>query len=639
MPLLTLANVTCAFGSHVVLDEVTLSIEPGEKIGLIGRNGSGKTTLMRVMLGELKPDAGGHQLARGARVGYLRQDPAFEADETVRDAAEGAFAKLHRLHQVIEEVYEQMADATGSDLDRLMKRQARLETEMESAGGYAVGHRIEASLHGLGFTDDQMKLKTAVLSGGQLSRLGLARLLLEEPDLLLLDEPTNHLDIDGRQWLEHFLAEEYRGAVLVVSHDRWLLDRIVTRIVEVERGRLQEYPGNYHKYVALRDQQRLTHRRTYEKQLDRIRREEGYIRRYKAGQRARQAKGRESKLDRFKETELIDRPVELDVMNLSLPTAPRSGDQVIAAEAISKRYGDRILFEKLNMSLTRGDRLGIIGPNGAGKTTLVNCLLGHVKPDSGSVRVGSRLSIGYYRQIPHDLDPTMEVWRYLQSVIVSLDGQARASEQQARDLAGAFLFSGGEQDKILGDLSGGERARAVLAGLMAGAHNLLVLDEPSNHLDIPSAERLEEAVSSAGGYQGTLLLVTHDRALIDATCNELLVLDGAGGASQFHGGYSQWVERTEAEARQRDEAAAGAAPKRRRRKKAAPTSGREPLDRLERRIERIEQSISEIDRSLLEPDVYTDGGRCRDLQVHRAELRDKLAPLETEWARRAGEGA
>jgi ATP-binding cassette subfamily F protein 3 len=393
MSLLTLANVTVAYGTHVVLDEVTVSIEAGEKVGLIGRNGCGKTTLMRVMQGDLQPDAGTVQLSRGAAIGYLRQDPNFDPNETVRDAAEGAFARLHELHLEMDAVYHDMADASGDQLDRLLKRQARLETEMEAAGGYAINHRIEASLHGLGFTDQQMTLKTSVLSGGQLSRLGLARLLLEEPDLLLLDEPTNHLDIDGRKWLEQFLADEYRGAVLVVSHDRWLLDRVVSRIVEVDRAGAMEYPGNYHKYVALRDQNRLTHKRTYEKQLDRIRREEQYIRRYKAGQRARQAKGRESKLDRFKEDELVDRPVELDVMRLTLPKAPRSGDQVLSADRVGKRYGDTVLFEDLSISLTRGDRLGIIGPNGAGKTTLVNCLLGDLAPDTGSVSVGSRMSI------------------------------------------------------------------------------------------------------------------------------------------------------------------------------------------------------------------------------------------------------
>jgi len=313
------------------------------------------------------------------------------------------------------------------------------------------------------------------------------------------------------------------------------------------------------------------------------------------------------------------------------------GPVLLSTDRISLSFGGVKALIDVSAAVREHEILGIIGPNGAGKTTLVNCLLGHVKPDSGSVRVGSRLSIGYYRQIPHDLDLTMEVWRYLQSVIVGLDGQTRASEQQARDLAGAFLFSGAEQDKILGDLSGGERARAVLAGLVAGAHNLLVLDEPSNHLDIPSAERLEEAVSSAGGYQGTLLMVTHDRALIDATCTELLILDGVGGARQFHGGYSQWAQRTEAEASQRAEATAAAAPKRRRKKKAAPAAGREPLDRLERRIEKIEHSIGEIDSSLLEPDVYMDGARCRDLQARRAQLRDELSPLETEWGQRAGE--
>ncbi len=651
--LLTLANVTCAYGTQIVLDGVTVSIEQGEKIGLIGRNGCGKTTLMRIMQGDLHPDAGTVQLTRGATIGYLRQDPNFDPEETVRDAAEGAFAKLHQLHMELDAVYHDMAEASGEQLDRMLKRQARLETEMDTAGGYAVNHRIEASLHGLGFTDEQMALKTSVLSGGQLSRLGLSRLLLEEPDLLLLDEPTNHLDIDGRKWLEQFLADEYRGAVLIVSHDRWLLDRVVGRIIEVDRGSVLEYPGNYHKYVALRDQQRLTHKRTYEKQIDRIRREEQYIRRYKAGQRARQAKGREAKLDRYKADELVDRPVELDVMNLSLPRAPRSGDQVLATDCLGKRYGDTVLFDNLSVSLTRGDRLGIIGPNGAGKTTLVNCLLGELAPDTGSVRLGSRMSVGYYRQIPHDLDESMEVWRYLQSVIVSLDGQVRASEQQARDLAGAFLFSGVEQDKTLGDLSGGERSRAVLAGLVAGAHNLLVLDEPSNHLDIPSAERLEQALASTGAYEGTLILVTHDRALIEATCDQLLVLDGAGGARHFPGTYSQWLARADAmkgrpgrpgRSGRSGSSASGVAtevpaPRRRQRSKAAAVGGsagsRLTIERLEQHIEAAQHRIGEIDRQLIEPDVYTNGERCRALQAEREALRKELQPLETEWARRA----
>jgi ATP-binding cassette subfamily F protein 3 len=637
MSLLTLANAHLAYGNHVVLDGVTLSIEAGEKIGLIGRNGSGKTTLMRVMLGALAPDAGSVQTSRGARVGYLRQDPDFDPEETVRDAAEGAFARLHQLHRRLDELYAGMAAATGDEQARLLKRQAAIEAEFEAAGGYAVGHRIEASLHGLGFSDEQMALPTRALSGGQLSRLGLARLLLEEPDLLLLDEPTNHLDIDGRRWLERFLAEEFRGSVVLVSHDRWLLDRVVSRIVEIERGSIREYPGNYHKYTELREQRLVTEQRTYEKQLDRIRREEGFIRRYRAGQRSKQARGRESRLERFKRDELIDRPAHLDVMSLNLPKAPRSGDMVAEAVGIAKRYGDTVLFESLDVSVNRGDRIGVIGPNGVGKTTLVRCLLGELAPDEGSVRLGSRLGPGHYRQRQDDLDLSLSVWRYLQRVIVSLDGRAAASEQQARDLAGAFLFSGDEQDKALGDLSGGERSRAVLAGLVAGAHNLLVLDEPTNHLDIPSAERLEEGLAQ---YGGTLLLVTHDRALLQATCTRLLIFDGRGGVRQFPGRYAEWIDSAQRTPRRPKKRAPSKERPAKERPAKARAGGREALSlsKLEQRIEALQQRVAEIDEALLDPDVYTDGARCRALQDERTNLAAELDPLESEWARRAEEG-
>ncbi|MHC4415782.1 MAG: ABC-F family ATP-binding cassette domain-containing protein [Planctomycetota bacterium] len=643
MPLLTLANLSCAYGSRVVLDGVTLSIEPGEKIGLLGRNGSGKTTLMRIMLGALDPDAGSRQVRRGATVGYLRQDPAFDPAETVYDAAEGAFERLHRLHRQVREVYDEMSGAAGDRLAQLLKRQATLEAEVEAAGGYAINHRIEASLHGLGFADEQFELETRSLSGGQLSRLGLARLLLEAPDLLLLDEPTNHLDLDGRRWLERFLAEEYRPAVVLVSHDRWLVDRVASRIIEVEGGRLRNYPGNYSRYVEIRGQQRLTAARTYEKQVDKIRREEKYIQRYRAGQRAKQARGRESRLERFRREDLVECPSELDVMRPALPRGPRSGDLVMVAEHISKRYGDTVLFEDVSLSVGRGDRLGVIGPNGVGKTTLVECLLGERDPDRGTVRLGSRVGLGYYRQRPVQLDLSLLVWQYLQSVIVSLEGQARASEQQARDLAGAFLFSGSEQDKPLRDLSGGELSRVVLAGLVAGAHNLLVLDEPTNHLDIPSAERLEQALAPEGGYDGTLILVTHDRALLEATCRKLLVFDGRGHVRLLHGRYSQWLDR--APKRQEQSAAVGPGPGPKKSKR--PPAGRrvEPpaseapaglsLGAIERRIEAIEQRIDEIDRQLLDPDVYANGARCKTLQAERAAHTDELRPLEAEWARRA----
>jgi ATP-binding cassette subfamily F protein 3 len=671
MPLLTVVNLHHAYGTQVVLDGATVSIEAGEKVGLVGRNGCGKTTLMRIMQGRLKPDSGSVQLARGSRVGYLSQDPAFDPQDTVRDAAEGAFAELHRLHVELHHLFDRMAAAGAEELPGLLKKQAQLEARIDAAGGYAIDHRIDATLHGLGFTDAQFGLGVASLSGGQKGRLGLARLLLEAPDLLLLDEPTNHLDIDGRQWLESFLADEYAGAVLVVSHDRWLLDRVVDRIIEVERGSIWDYPGNYHTYLQLKAERQLTYERVYEKQMDRVRQEEAFIDRYRAGQRARQAQGRLARLERFKRDELVERPLELGVMKLRLPPAPRSGDQVVVAQGLSKAYGDKILFRDLDLTIMRGERIGIIGPNGSGKTTLVRCLLGELEPDSGSARLGSRLGIGYYRQLHEHLDLSLSVWQYLQSVIVSLDGAARASEQQARDLAGAFLFSGAEQDKRLGDLSGGERSRAVLAGLMASAKNLLVLDEPTNHLDIPSSRRLEEAVAADGGYEGTLILISHDRALLDATCTRLIVLDGRGGSTVFSGRYSEWDARRRAEPTPaprpdrppRTGAAPDQPPPRRRAprpedgapsaKLAGRTGGesspsrtpprpaaalaRLSIERLESRIEELQGRIAQIDRSMIDPAVYADGRQCKSLQDERCRLAEELLPLEFEWSRRADE--
>jgi ATP-binding cassette subfamily F protein 3 len=525
-----------------------------------------------------------------------------------------------------------------------MKRQARLEADIQAAGGYAIDHRIDAMLHGLGFRDEQFGLTVEQLSGGQKNRLGLARLLLEAPDLLLLDEPTNHLDIAGRQWLEAFLAEEYDGAVIVVSHDRWLLDRIAQRIIEVDRGEILTYPGNYHKYVELRRERHMTRARVHEKQLDRIRQEEQFIRRYKTGQRAKQARGRQSRLDRFKRDELVERPVEMDVMRLSLPKPPRSGDQVVVAEGLTKRYGELTLFEQFDLTVFRGERVGIIGPNGVGKTTLVRCLLSDLDADNGSVRLGTRLSVGYYRQLQEHLDLSLTVWQYLQQVIVSLDGAAKASEQQARDLAGAFLFSGGEQDKALGDLSGGERSRAVLAGLVAGAHNLLVLDEPSNHLDIPSAERLEQALSPEGGYDGTLLLISHDRALLESTCDRLVIFERAGALRVFEGSFTDWEahraqlaeQRAEADRSRRNEK-----PKDRRAARPRPMSdpsnplAKLKLYELEERIEQIEQRVREIDEELVDPAVYSDGAKCKALSEQREALTAELEPLELEWASRA----
>ena len=662
MPLLAAVNIRHNYGNDIILDGCSLSVEAGERIGIVGRNGTGKTTLLKALAGKLKPDDGVITLQRGCRTGYLTQDPTLDPEETLRDAAEGAFAELHRLHQEQHTLYDEMAAASGrgdhAAVDKLLRRQADLEKLVEAAGGYAIDHKIEAVLHGLGFVDAQFALKTRDLSGGQRGRLALARLLLESPDILLLDEPTNHLDIDGRIWLENFLINDFRGAVIMVSHDRYLLDNVVDRIIETEQGRLIDYPGNYEAFRELRAERRLAQHRAYENQQTKFKKEEAFIRRYKAGQRAKQARGRETKLEREKLGSTLERPMELATFRLELPKADRTSDVVISARGLSKAYraddgSDKVLFQNLDVSISRGERWGIIGPNGAGKSTLVRCLLKELEPDAGVVRLGTGLKIGYYKQTHDHVDPDLLVYRFLQQVILKECPGQLLSEQQARNLAGAFLFSGDEQLKQVGMLSGGERSRAVLAGLLASAKNVLVLDEPTNHLDIPSAERLEEALSVEAGYEGTLLLISHDRALIDATCDHVLVLDGKGNTEVFLGNYSDWHEKHTSRAREQN--AADAQERRRRedaerarraaeeqKKQKAPVRAgpsvnalaRLKTEQLEERIQKLESRIREIDRLFADPQVWKDTERSAKLGEERQKLLADLEPLEFEWSQR-----
>jgi ATP-binding cassette subfamily F protein 3 len=521
---------------------------------------------------------------------------------------------------------------------------------MQAAGGYAVDHRIDATLHGLGLGNELFNVPVGSLSGGQKARLALAKLLLSEPDLLLLDEPTNHLDIAGRIWLEEFLGA-YRGAVVIISHDRWLLNKVAGKIYELETGKLVEYPGNYEKFRELRALRRLTLQREYEKQQDKIKREQAFIDRYRAGQRARQAQGREKRLERFKANETMDRPMELDSMSLRFGAAQRTGDLIINADGLAKGYENKPLFDHVFLTLKRGDRIGIIGPNGAGKSTLVRCLLGDLEPDAGQVRVGNQVNVGHFKQTHEDLNLSLTVVEYLRHQL-----PPNASEQAARDLAGAFLFSGLEQEKPLSVMSGGEKARAVLAGLVAGNHNVLVLDEPSNHLDISSAERLEEALKqfteppagfgqqTSGG--GTLILISHDRWLLESLVDQMLVLDGEGRVTHFHGKYSEYAAAQKA-------ASAPAKPESKPKPQPAPPpppKAKAPADKgkpkksrfshlsqqaLEQRIIEVERELAKIDQQLADPNVYRDGAKVRELQTQRDDMAGELKPLEEEWARRA----
>jgi ATP-binding cassette subfamily F protein 3 len=475
MPVLAATNIELSYGERRVLDGVSLSVEPAEKIGIVGRNGGGKSSLMKVLCGLIKPDSGSVVLNGGARSGYLAQEPILHPGRTLREEAGAALAHVDELEEQLHDAFERMAGARGRGAREAAQGAGADRAPHRSRGRLVQGHRVEAVLHGLGFTDAQFSVPTEGLSGGQKARLSLAKLLLAEPEVLLLDEPTNHLDIEGRQWLEDFLTEEFDGAVILISHDRRLLDNAWSRgswrsspvrgqgrAADRLPGQLRGVPPAARRSGSRRSSGRGT------KQQTAFKREEAFIRKYKAGQRAKQAKGRESRLDRAKASTTLERPLEVAAMRLALPKAERPGEIVVRrwyAAGCARRTrqettasGGRVLFDDLDMVIERGDRIGIVGPNGAGKTTLVRCLLGEQDASAGSVNLGTKLSIGYFSQTHDDLDPELSVVRYLQRVVRKECPDQLLSEQAARDLAGAFLFTGQDQERELGLLSGGERA-------------------------------------------------------------------------------------------------------------------------------------------------------------------------------------
>ena len=398
MPIAALNNLTKSFGHKALFEKLNLSIYRGQRIGLIGANGSGKTTLLRVLLGETVPDDGVASIRKGLTVGHLEQHPTFTAGNTVMDEAEEAFADLKRLSHRMRDLEHEMGHLEGDALTKVLDKYQTVQHDFELAGGYAWRHRLEATLHGVGLNDDVWEQKVETLSGGQRSRLALARTLVGEPDILLLDEPTNHLDLTAVEWLEDYLAD-YSGAVVLISHDRYLLDRLATRIAWLQYARLMTFDGNYSHYVTQRALMELTQERAYEQQQKDIAKTEEFIRRFKAGQRSKEAKGREKRLDRLKEGEALMAAVRQDkAVHITFDTQQRAGDRLLSARDLTKSYGGTTLWDGITFEMTRGERVGIIGPNGSGKTTLLETLMGRREADRGMVRWGSSITIGYYDQ-------------------------------------------------------------------------------------------------------------------------------------------------------------------------------------------------------------------------------------------------
>ena len=532
MAIASLSNVEKHFGKKVLFERLDLSIYEGERVGFIGDNGSGKSTLFKMLTGQVKPDAGTVSVGRNTKVGYLVQNPDFDPENTVVDEAELGMGKLHDLAHDMRRLEHRMAEAAGDELEKVLERYQHVQHEFDLAGGYAWQHKLEATLLGVGLGRETWEQKVSVLSGGQRSRLALTKLLLSEPDLLLLDEPTNHLDLAAIEWLETYLAD-FNGAVVLISHDRYLLDRLATRIVWLNRAQIDSYPGSYSAYVEQRQLHELTQQRAYELQQKDIAKQEEFVRRFKAGQRSKEAKGREKRLERLKESdELVQRVGVQQKINLSLNSNQRAGDRVLQVRELGKSFGERTLWENVSLEIARGERVGIIGPNGSGKTTMLKVLMNELPADRGVVKWGASLNVAYY-------DQRLDVLNPQHTLMDAIQAGRNVSDKSAREVLALMLFRNDDLPKRIELLSGGEKARVRLAQLLIDRPNVLVLDEPTNHLDIASREALEAAL---GTFEGTILCVSHDRYFLDQVVERLWVLDSPG-VIDVDGNYSTWVEK------------------------------------------------------------------------------------------------
>lgn len=526
--LFRLSDVHKSYGTQDVLRGLSMQVNPGEHVGLVGRNGSGKTTMFRLIGGDEQADKGEVIRARGVRLGFLAQHIHFEPGLTVHESALAAFGHLQRIEHEMHELEHRMADADG-DLEAVLERYSDLQHQFEREGGFAYAAKAEAILQGLGFDRDTWSMETEKLSGGQQNRLGLARLLLAEPDVLLLDEPTNHLDVNAVEWLEEFLQSSTAGFV-IVSHDRYFLDRCCRRIVELDNGRASSYTGNYSDYLVEREERREIQQRAYDNQQQLIAKTEEFIRRNLAGQKTKQAKSRRTMLAKLERVDAVR--VDRASGDFRLQKIERTGNHVLMVEHVTIGYADKVLARDISFILRRGECLGIIGPNGSGKTTFLKTILNKTPALAGDVRWGTKVQVGYYAQQLDDLDDRNEIIMELRRVATST-----ATAGELRTFLAKFLFTGDDVYKHVRDLSGGEKGRLALAKLIYSRVNVLVLDEPTNHLDIPSREALEEALDA---YEGTIITISHDRYFLDRVATQILALDTDELAVHYNGDYTEY---------------------------------------------------------------------------------------------------
>ena len=637
--ILSCQNISKAFVENQVLKNVSFHIEDHEKAAIVGINGAGKTTLLRIIVGEMTPDDGQVVLAKDKTLGYLAQNSTVDTSHTIYEELLSVKADLLRLEEKIRECENNMKHADGDALEDLMKQYTSLTHAFETGGGYLYRSELVGVLKGLGFTEDEFSKPVATLSGGQKTRVALGRLLLQNPDLIILDEPTNHLDMNSIAWLETYLLN-YKGAVLIVSHDRYFLDRIAGKVIEIDQSKATTFMGNYSDYAVKKEQLRVAAWNAYMNQQREIKHQEEVIEKLKSFNREKSIKRAESREKMLDKIEVIEKPSEVRTdMKLTLTPRILSGNDVLTVEHLAKSFDSHKLFTDVNFEIKRGEHVAIIGDNGSGKTTLLKILNGLVPADQGTFRLGSNVEIGYYDQEHHVLHSEKTLFEEIS------DDYPYLNNTQIRNVLAAFLFTGEDVFKRISDLSGGERGRVSLAKLVLSNANFLILDEPTNHLDIMSKEILEDALN---GYEGTILYVSHDRYFINRTAHRILDLT-EGQFVSYVGNYDYYLEKhdtvmaaIEANAPQSADADSAVAAKAaesevkldwkaQKEEQARLRKKENDLKKCEEKIAELEARISEIDTEMSDPAIGTQVAKLQELTKEQAACQEQLEKLYEQW--------
>ena len=629
MIILTIQNLKKAYGGNVVLKDVSLTLQDRQRMGLVGVNGCGKSTLLKILAGKETEDDGSVSMMKGIRIGYMEQQYEAQGDNTVFEELKQVYDPVFAMEEKMRALEEEMAHAGETELKRLGDTYTRLSDAFEKADGYGWKSSINGVLSGLGFSREQYDQPARLLSGGEMTRLCLAKLLLQKPDLLLLDEPTNHLDLEALDWLEHYLAE-YRGTLLVVSHDRYFLDHVCTHVSEILLGNLEQYEGNYSSYMTQRAERFEIRMRAWEQQQKLIAREEAIIARYKSFNREKSIKAAESREKRLEKIERLDKPVDEKQVRFRFEAKRRTGDDVMFIRDFSKGFGGRMLFHNVNLTLRAGDRVALIGPNGIGKSTLLKCLVGEENQDTGSVRWGANVDLGYYDQKQEGLHPNKtvldEVW----------DAFPRLEQSDVRGALGLFLFTGEDVFMPIHTLSGGEKGRVALTKLMLHKDNVLLLDEPTNHLDMDSREVLEDALDS---FEGTILAVSHDRYFINRFATRVAVLTEEG-ITEYLGNFDDYQARLQWEQAQQGQdprfqdmtrTEAGKEKKKIRLAKEQLKALKDAVSKAEKAVADTEEAISKHEALMATPEIYSMPEKAAAAAKEYQRLKDALQTAYSDW--------